>query len=306
MADGDEEAYTPCRPAAPNLSSEWPKLKEPIYREFRKHGMAHEQAEDLTQEVAARMIGAVPQHPGPSGFLRLARRVARSVWIDQLRANDRRPRLVELADNDAGVLDIDALEKVVALAALQQLTSSERAILFDAADGPQTANDHLRKHRARRRLEMIMSGLAGILVVLRKALSRGPRHVAPAVAAIALVTAVVLTIENRLAPHEPQLQEDATAFLPPPDTIETPTSPRPGTAPSPRTPSSTLPPYEELLSVPPSSRELSALGIPLGELKTSPTKNGDSIFCYYNAPLLGDVCVGDAPSIGRLIRALLH
>jgi DNA-directed RNA polymerase specialized sigma24 family protein len=308
MAKKVEDAYTSCRSREPNLSSEWRGVETVIHRWFRRKGVSNEQAEDLTQDVAAKMVGKVPQNPGRDGFLQLAHRTALSVWIDYLRLKDRRPVLTELGDADAASFDADALDRLNGFVALNLLTPREVEVLLDLTDEQKTPNYYVVKHRVRRKLEMIMSSLAGVFPWLRRSFSKSHRRAIPAaLAAIIVVSVVVLDVDLR--PH----------------THVTPTSPRerlrteaPQAAAAPfgrgltTTPQAaetrTVPPttYDELISLPSGSHELTPLGVDLGTLSTRPTRDGDALLCYLGLPLVGDVCIGNASDVGLLLQRILR
>jgi hypothetical protein len=277
-----------------NFEVLWRELQPRIEGALRARGTDPDTARDIGQEVAIRLMATDTDFEDEEHVLRwchlVGRRLAANHYRDQARL------LVGVVpDREAADRTEDVVSGRLALAevvtAIGTLTDAERASLFDdaSADTRQgRVTQAVRRHRVRKRLLALTSGAFGWLAgipLLRRLLR--PQTVA--IAALPLVLTLAMLPSDR--PHV----RERIYVRPVPGEATT----RAATATTPADISSST-------AVPPTTATTSTVPpLPLAPLHGTevplPTEDasveilagsGEPIFCMWDDPLLGEICIG--------------
>lgn len=273
---------------------------------LRRRGASSEVAEDLTQEVAERLLRRVGPFPSDEDERRWCHRVANNLLIDSYRRGTRIsgtpvPDVRDSIDVETAVLARLHLDAVAR--ALPMLSVTEHAWLADSSNAdPQISAGAMRRLRARRRLETLAESLLGWWLWTRRAWHRGAARLSETVTADAPVfaSAIGLTIlmsvvpggsdsaSNQVRPSLPQIDmtldggdgQPAATFGGHYSTEVDPDSPIPATE-----------------AVLPAGATIVTIGAPSGEpiviVDEPPTDETEPepTLCAGNAPLLGTQCI---------------
>ena len=143
----------------------WPDLRRRLMRQLTRRGMDPATAEDIVQEVAARILARHMVFSSVDGLMRWAATVARHLAVDNWRAQVRRPT-VPLEDAPCLVGLDEVLEHRQRLAAVMRswphLSDFDRHALTGPARGAEAATRKeavrwaVRRHAARARLTALV------------------------------------------------------------------------------------------------------------------------------------------------------
>ena len=153
-----------------SLEEVWPELRRRLLVRLNRMGMDPATAEDVVQEVAARIVSANVAYRSIDDLMPWAATVARHLGLDHRRAEARRPT-VPLEDAPSPVELDDLLEHRRRLAAVvtgwPQLSDQDRHALSAPFTGARPSSRAegvrwaVRRHAARARLAAIVDGTAG-------------------------------------------------------------------------------------------------------------------------------------------------
>jgi DNA-directed RNA polymerase specialized sigma24 family protein len=280
-----------------NFESLWRELQPQLEGALRARGTDPDTARDLVQEVAIRLMATETDFVDDEHLLRwchlVGRRLAANHYRDQARL-----LMGVVPDGERGPSTEDVVSGRLAVsevaAALAALSDEERASLLggEIADTRQgRVTQAVRRHRARKRLLAMVSGVLGWLggVPLIRRLLR------PSTAALAVVPVVFLSLA--LTPsHSPHLERPPFVrpirAEPVPAQVAEPSSPSTAArvhdvtttapAPEPLEPSPLAPLHGTAVPLPVSERS----GFFIYGVRDEP------LFCMHEDPALGTVCVG--------------
>lgn len=208
----------------PHLAQVWPQTARVLQAFLRSRGSSPQDAEDLVQECAVRVLRTRPTFVDAADLLRWCLPVVRNMSVDLHRKGCRDVSVESVPDRHWGgdVADevVVALELRRVLRALQQLRPSDReAILAHVAedgsrrslDRKQAVRINVQLHRARQRLLARLAALLGICVALGRRMGRvsGPAGL-PVALAVALLTTVIGGSTGQPAPRTAPGQTSVT------------------------------------------------------------------------------------------------
>ncbi|HEX8002720.1 MAG TPA: hypothetical protein VF519_08490 [Mycobacteriales bacterium] len=188
----------------PSLADVWPEVSTRLGRLLASRGASRDVADDVVQEVAARVLAHGVTFADAADLMRWAVPVALNLLVDAARHNVRVEVGIDGWDRAEGdVADVvahrDRLRRVVG--AVARLSDADRAALTDGgapADRREAVRLAVRRHRARRRLLALVDGVAaltGLLGGLGAWLRRWrPSRVAVAAVPVAFVLPVALVL----------------------------------------------------------------------------------------------------------------
>ncbi len=307
------------RAHACEFAAHWTPLRRELMAALRKRGASSEVAEDLTQEVAERLLRRVGPFPSDEDERRWCHRVASNLLIDSYRRGTRTsgapvPDVRDSIDVETAVLARLHLDAVAR--ALPMLSVTEQVSLAGSSNAdPRLSGGAMRRLRARRRLETLAESLLGWWLWTRSALHRGAARLSETVTAAApiFVSAIGLTIlvsiapggsdsdSNNVLPAEPQIDMEALE-----GGDDQPDATSVGDDSTDVKPDAPIPTTEATL---PAVTPIVTIGVPSGEpiviVDEPPTDDTEPepTLCAGNTPLLGTQCVdrGDrieVPPIG--------
>ena len=186
---------------APTLEDVWPEVSTRLRRQLCSSGLDRSAAEDVVQEVAARVLTARPSFESAGDLLRWATVVARRLAVDEHRARRRltaddtleRPSRVDVEAEALTRLQLDAVGR-----ALPDLSPAHRQALTSvpvaAAERSEQVRHAVRRHRARAQLVRLVERLpvvAAVLGILGALLRRRSARRLALVAALSVPVALV-------------------------------------------------------------------------------------------------------------------
>jgi DNA-directed RNA polymerase specialized sigma24 family protein len=157
-----------------DLASVWPEVAARLQSMLRRRGVRHHDIDEIVQETATRVISGRVTYVDADDLFRWASVVGGRLAID-LRRRGARLSTEELPDR-ADTIDVaTAAEHRVVLRAvrtrLPELSESDQAALLSSFDDePATSRREsvrvaVARHRARRRLRILLDGLAGSAIL---------------------------------------------------------------------------------------------------------------------------------------------
>lgn len=274
---------------------------------LRKRGASSEVAEDLTQEVAERLLRRVGPFPSDEDERRWCHRVANNLLIDSYRRGTRisgapLPDVRDSIDVETAVLARLHLDAVAR--ALPMLSVIEQMSLGGSSNAdPQLSGGAMRRLRARRRLETLAESLLGWWLWTRRAWHRGAARLSETVTAASPVflSAIGLTIlvsiapggsdseSNNVLPSQPRIGMEALH-----DGDDQPDATSGGDDSTYFEPDAPIPATEATL---PAGTTIVTIGAPSGEpivIVDEPPADEtepEPTLCAGNTPLLGTQCV---------------
>lgn len=190
---------------APQLADIWLEAAPALGAFLRSRGCSPQDADDLVQECAIRVLRSRPTFADTADLLRWCLPVVRNLSVD-LHRKGRREVSVEVMPDRPAVGDVAndvvvALELRRVLQALQQLRPSDREAIVahvgpeqssSALDRRQAVRRNVQLHRARQRLLARLAAVLGICAALGRRMGRAATPAAlPLALAVALLTTVL-------------------------------------------------------------------------------------------------------------------
>lgn len=195
------------------LAEAWPQAARALRAYLLSRGSRPQDAEDLVQECAVRVLRARPTFVDSADLLRWCVPVVRNLSVD-LHRRGLREVSVDCVPDRQCVSDVveevaTSLELRRVIRALEQLRPSDREAIVGAVAKEQTSLDrrnavrlNVQRHRARQRLLAQLAALLGICAALGRRLVRVAVPVAlPVALAVALLTTVTGGAAGRPAPR---------------------------------------------------------------------------------------------------------
>ena len=173
----------------------WPEVTQALRRYLRSRDASPQDAEDVLQECAVRVLRARPSFVDAADLVRWCIPVVRNLTID-LHRRDRRETSLEVVRDRPGRTDVaesvsHSLELGRVLHALQEMRESDRDVIVahvqqeatTELDRKQAVRLNVQRYRARQRLLARLAAVLGIAVAYGR---RAARFAAPAMLPAAL------------------------------------------------------------------------------------------------------------------------
>ncbi|MDT7570040.1 MAG: polymerase sigma-70 factor, subfamily [Actinomycetota bacterium] len=182
------------------LAEVWPEASRALRAYLRSRGASPQDADDLVQECAIRILRASPAFVDAADLLRWCLPVVRNLSVDLHRRGHRELPVECLPDRPVGRDVADdvshSLELRRVLRAMQQLRPSDRDVIVAHVEqdqqGPLDRKSAVRlnvqRHRARQRLLARLAAVFGACVAFGR---RAPRAALPAALPVALVVGLM-------------------------------------------------------------------------------------------------------------------
>jgi DNA-directed RNA polymerase specialized sigma24 family protein len=298
---GEETCELPARPDVVRLEAVWPETARRLRSFLHTQGVAPGDCDDITQEVALRVLVSGVTYTDADDLTRWACTVGRRVHLGELRKARALPAGPDVGASmpAPGAVDDAAISRVVlerAVAAMATLTPKDRALLRAAAagvarppDGHEARRLAVARYRARLRLAQAIGGLGAAATWAWRRL----RWMAPALAlggvgALLLLAPAPKASGNKAVPPAPESRRALQATPHHSTSAVGPVSPTPPTVhpPSPAKPTvrSTVG-HRVLLKVGQGPRGVANITTWVGE-------PGDPLLCTGGLLLLPHVCIG--------------
>lgn len=189
--------------SAPAFVDLWPKVVPLLRARLRRRGVPVSSIDDVLQETALAAWRGGRPFEDEGHLLAWATTVSRRLAVGDYR---RRGRLTDAAAPDDIVEDVEAqalarvdLERAVAGIAALDPQEQLDLVAGGATDRKEAVRLNVRRHRARKKLLLLMGGLgSGIGFVLRRLRDLGP--VSPPMAAVSAVVAVLGLVAADVGP----------------------------------------------------------------------------------------------------------
>jgi hypothetical protein len=195
------------------LAEVWPQAAQALRAYLRSRGASPQDADDLVQECAVRVLRSRPTFIDAPDLLRWCLPVVRNLSVDLHRRGRHELPVESVPDRQGGDVAetvLVSLELLRVLRALEKLRPSDRdAIVANveqeqggSLDRKQAVRLNVQRHRARQRLLARLAAVLGICAAFGRRMVRvaGPAAL-PVALAVALLTTVMGASAGRVAPR---------------------------------------------------------------------------------------------------------